>query len=425
MRLRDIIEAILSEPPVAFHSILAKICGNANAGLMLSQAMYWSKTKAAMERGGWFYKTARDWYDEICLSRHEQDTAKRILKEKGFIDIDTRRAGREMTPTLHFKVNIDAVSRAVAAYAEKRQTGLAQASAEKRQTEAPESGKPGADNQQTEAPESGNSYKEGQSLPPSTTSIGESAEQPALLPLPRLRKRKDAKPPDLRFAGICKAIRTVWPQGRVCDIDGRDARALSSYLDRKPAFPGEELELCVVFRSMSQGVNFTEPVRQFVGDLDKYQSGPLNTFGDPLYTAAELEALRDQARVILYGELPVQQRLPKAAAPSVRSAFLSVTPGESRPEVYDSLRNHLQLTLGHQVFSTWIKPTRFLVISEGVLYVEVPLPEFSNLGQRYAEPLRKWIEAQTAITRVNFIYFDDERASVLQDGLAVGGLISA
>lgn len=50
---------------------------------MLSQAVYWSKR--TNEKHGWFYKTQEEWEEETGLTRREQETARRRLKEIGVL----------------------------------------------------------------------------------------------------------------------------------------------------------------------------------------------------------------------------------------------------------------------------------------------------------------------------------------------------
>lgn len=93
--------------PIAFHPALARLCGSVTAGLMLSQAIYWSERT---EGGcGWFYKTQAQWQEEICLSRTEQDTARRILRERGFVKEELR----GMPAKVFFCVDLDAVCEAL------------------------------------------------------------------------------------------------------------------------------------------------------------------------------------------------------------------------------------------------------------------------------------------------------------------------
>ena len=102
--------------PVAFYRSLARICGSVNAGLLLSQAIYWSDRTS--DGSGWFYKTREEWAKEIFLSRSEQETARRILKERGFL----REELRSVPAKVHFLVDIDRVGEALSELAENQPT---------------------------------------------------------------------------------------------------------------------------------------------------------------------------------------------------------------------------------------------------------------------------------------------------------------
>lgn len=71
--------ADLFDRPIAFHRCLAELSGSVAAGLMLSQALYWSKRTS--DADGWFWKTAEDWQEETTLTRREQETARKSLRE--------------------------------------------------------------------------------------------------------------------------------------------------------------------------------------------------------------------------------------------------------------------------------------------------------------------------------------------------------
>ncbi len=81
-------EALLAllDLPIAFHRAFVKIGGGVTAGLMLSQAHYWSKNKTAKQRGGWFYKSQSDWEEETGLTRREQETARKHLRAKHLLE---------------------------------------------------------------------------------------------------------------------------------------------------------------------------------------------------------------------------------------------------------------------------------------------------------------------------------------------------
>jgi hypothetical protein len=104
MRAKDIeVVKTLLKRPIAFHWSLAMMCESVHAGLMLSQAIYWSERTEDPE--GWFYKTRTDWFKELCLGRYEQETAREILRERGFVVEELKGNPAKM----HYQVHIEAV----------------------------------------------------------------------------------------------------------------------------------------------------------------------------------------------------------------------------------------------------------------------------------------------------------------------------
>jgi hypothetical protein len=76
----------LNQRPIAVYPIYIKITGSVNAGLLLSQLMYWY---GAMN-GRIFYKTDAEIMEETCLSESELRTAKNKLKSMSFIEIKAK-----------------------------------------------------------------------------------------------------------------------------------------------------------------------------------------------------------------------------------------------------------------------------------------------------------------------------------------------
>ncbi|NDC26104.1 MAG: hypothetical protein EBZ49_18500, partial [Proteobacteria bacterium] len=100
MRSIDILDR-----PIAFHRCLAELGGSVNAGLMLSQALYWAKrTKAA---DGWFWKTAEEWQEETYLTRTEQATARKQLKRLSCWQEELR----GVPAKLYYRVDLDELDR--------------------------------------------------------------------------------------------------------------------------------------------------------------------------------------------------------------------------------------------------------------------------------------------------------------------------
>jgi hypothetical protein len=72
-------KTFFSDRPIAYHPILAKVCGSVTAALFLSQIAYWSDKGHSSD--GWIWKTREEMTDETGLSRREQESARRILSD--------------------------------------------------------------------------------------------------------------------------------------------------------------------------------------------------------------------------------------------------------------------------------------------------------------------------------------------------------
>lgn len=87
---------------VVYHPQIAKRLKSVKAAILLAQLLYWHK------RGNdevWVYKTVNEFREETGLSRAEQDTAIRILKKFGIVEVKRKRVPQ----IRHFKTNLDAV----------------------------------------------------------------------------------------------------------------------------------------------------------------------------------------------------------------------------------------------------------------------------------------------------------------------------
>lgn len=94
MNLTDILDR-----PIAFQRPFVYLTKSINAALFLSQAVYWSKRTS--DADGWFYKKQAEWEDETGLTRREQDTARKILRELGILEENL--AG--VPATLYFRID--------------------------------------------------------------------------------------------------------------------------------------------------------------------------------------------------------------------------------------------------------------------------------------------------------------------------------
>ena len=98
--------------PVTFHRCLVPVTGSVTAALMLSQAI-WASQAADAQEDGWFAKSREEWEEETGLSRWEQQTARRVLRDSGFLE--ERRMG--IPARLCFRVRSEEVLRALQVHA--------------------------------------------------------------------------------------------------------------------------------------------------------------------------------------------------------------------------------------------------------------------------------------------------------------------
>ena len=108
-RLPDELEQRLGRP-ILYRPKLSRLCNNQAAGILLSQALYWSSV--CSDSDGWFYKTAAEWQRETCLSVDQQDYGRKILRARGFWQEERR----GVTGTLHYRVDLSGLSAALVAF---------------------------------------------------------------------------------------------------------------------------------------------------------------------------------------------------------------------------------------------------------------------------------------------------------------------
>lgn len=97
-RFHDPLDDVLDRP-IAFNPAFKKITGSTVAAMMLSQGWYWSKRTD--DEDGWFYKTGAEWEEETGLTRSEQETARKILRNTGVWEEDLR----GVPATMYYRIN--------------------------------------------------------------------------------------------------------------------------------------------------------------------------------------------------------------------------------------------------------------------------------------------------------------------------------
>lgn len=88
------------EKPVLFNPGLGRISKSATAGLFMSQMLYWHQKGRNKE---WVYKTIKEFNQETCLTRSEQDRA--IKKWEAMEILEVKRKG--IPQRRYFRVNIE------------------------------------------------------------------------------------------------------------------------------------------------------------------------------------------------------------------------------------------------------------------------------------------------------------------------------
>lgn len=93
--------------PIRFYRKLGFLVKGANTILMLSQAISWS----VASDDGWFCKSQYEWEDFTCLTRSEQETARKQLRNTAFWQEEIK----GMPAKLFFRVDLVEVTRALEA----------------------------------------------------------------------------------------------------------------------------------------------------------------------------------------------------------------------------------------------------------------------------------------------------------------------
>lgn len=99
----SVVLAELLGPSVAFHRTLVGVAGGVHAGLMLSRALHLTRVQYRRRLDHWICSSAVHWFEEIGLSRHEQETARRDLLHTGLWEESLR----GVPPSLVARIRLD------------------------------------------------------------------------------------------------------------------------------------------------------------------------------------------------------------------------------------------------------------------------------------------------------------------------------
>ena len=79
---KSALRALTGDRPIAFLKSYAKLGGSCNAGVFLSQAIYWQSVAG---EGGWFYKTAPEWEEETTIKVDALGAVRSKFKQLGIL----------------------------------------------------------------------------------------------------------------------------------------------------------------------------------------------------------------------------------------------------------------------------------------------------------------------------------------------------
>lgn len=83
--------------------IYVEFTGDLTTAILLNQIVFLSdKSK---RKDGFFYKTYKEWEDEICLTKRQVSYSTKKLKDMGFLETAVKKANG--APTLHYKLDYD------------------------------------------------------------------------------------------------------------------------------------------------------------------------------------------------------------------------------------------------------------------------------------------------------------------------------
>ena len=107
-----------NEKPVAYNRVYSKITGSITAGLLLSQLVYWSKAMGYNE----FYKTDKDFSDELGMSVKEIRGAKNKLKKQELVDVKVKGVPAKSYYTVNIEKIIKIITESKVKTLNKKQT---------------------------------------------------------------------------------------------------------------------------------------------------------------------------------------------------------------------------------------------------------------------------------------------------------------
>ncbi len=102
------------EHPIAYMPIYSRVTGSVTAGILLSQIVYWDGKMQHRE----FYKTDKDFSEELSMGLSELKNAKKRLIKIGLVDV----VRRGIPAKTHYKLNLAKLADVITTFVKKTNT---------------------------------------------------------------------------------------------------------------------------------------------------------------------------------------------------------------------------------------------------------------------------------------------------------------
>lgn len=115
---------LLASPPVAFQRVFVDLTGSVTAALLLSACMQEHESRASSD--GWFTASSEQWERATGMSRKEQATARRVLRDQRLTQ--ERRVG--YPAALQIRIDYDEITRSLLTVGARSRVSRARTSAQ-------------------------------------------------------------------------------------------------------------------------------------------------------------------------------------------------------------------------------------------------------------------------------------------------------
>lgn len=106
--------------------IYIEMLGDLNTAALLNQIIFWSDKTS--RKDGFFYKTYKDWEEELTLSEYQVRNSVKKLKEKNLVETKLKRANG--SPTLHYRLDYKVLQDSILKELKNRNTSISSNEAE-------------------------------------------------------------------------------------------------------------------------------------------------------------------------------------------------------------------------------------------------------------------------------------------------------